>query len=279
MATETTNFGFILPAVNSPTDADLWGGELNSNINEQDALFLTALNFVTSAPTTSFSVTPPTIGSSTTGNAKEAFLCNASSGALDVTLPAATAAGNGYTIAFKKSDNSINVVTLTVTGSDKIDGSSTYVLSSQYAWLFLVCDGSSNWNVFSTNVGFAALASPAFTGTPTAPTPSSDDSSTKIATTAFVNPSSSIIANGFEKTASGKIQQWGLTTSIGSGTFTTVDYPEPFPNSVYNIQITPTSVTNGFQAQDYVINNSLSSFDLHNQGASSTIFFWQAIGN
>src|SRR4051812_29926356 len=34
--------------------------------------------------------------------------------------------------------------------------------------------------------GFAPKASPAFTGTPTAPTQSSSDSSTKLATTAFV---------------------------------------------------------------------------------------------
>ena len=32
----------------------------------------------------------------------------------------------------------------------------------------------------------APLASPAFTGTPTAPTPASGDNSTKVATTAFV---------------------------------------------------------------------------------------------
>ncbi len=36
------------------------------------------------------------------------------------------------------------------------------------------------------NQGYALLASPTFSGTPTAPTPSSGDSSTKIATTAFV---------------------------------------------------------------------------------------------
>jgi hypothetical protein len=35
--------------------------------------------------------------------------------------------------------------------------------------------------------GYAPLASPAFTGTPTAPTPAGGDNSTKIATTAFVN--------------------------------------------------------------------------------------------
>lgn len=37
-----------------------------------------------------------------------------------------------------------------------------------------------------TNLGAAPIASPAFTGTPTAPTPSAGDNSTKLATTAFV---------------------------------------------------------------------------------------------
>jgi len=41
--------------------------------------------------------------------------------------------------------------------------------------------------MLSTINGKAALASPAFTGTPTAPTPAVSDDSTKLATTAFVN--------------------------------------------------------------------------------------------
>jgi hypothetical protein len=45
-------------------------------------------------------------------------------------------------------------------------------------------------NQVMTMLGAAPLASPAFTGTPTAPTPSSSDSSTTIATTAFVKAQS-----------------------------------------------------------------------------------------
>jgi hypothetical protein len=45
------------------------------------------------------------------------------------------------------------------------------------------------WVELGTEVdlsGYAPLASPAFTGTPTAPTPTADDDSTKVATTAYV---------------------------------------------------------------------------------------------
>ena len=37
MSSTTPNYGWILPAVNDPTDANLWGGYLNSNLSNQDA--------------------------------------------------------------------------------------------------------------------------------------------------------------------------------------------------------------------------------------------------
>ena len=52
-----------------------------------------------------------------------------------------------------------------------------------------VADGSVVWtykSIIADLSAYAKLASPAFTGTPTAPTPTSSDDSTKIATTAYV---------------------------------------------------------------------------------------------
>ena len=46
--------------------------------------------------------------------------------------------------------------------------------------------GGTTYDIVDETSGYAKLASPTFTGTPTAPTPTSGDSSTKIATTAFV---------------------------------------------------------------------------------------------
>lgn len=38
MSSLTPNYGWILPGVNDPTDQDLWGGYLNSNISSQDTI-------------------------------------------------------------------------------------------------------------------------------------------------------------------------------------------------------------------------------------------------
>lgn len=62
--------------------------------------------------------------------------------------------------------------------------------------------------------GYAPLASPAFTGTPTAPTPSSGDSTTKIATTAFV-------ANNFAKLVSPAFTGTPTAPTAAAGTNTT----------------------------------------------------------
>ena len=44
MPNSTTNYSFNLPLVNNATDADLWGGQLNSNWTSLDSLLLTATN-------------------------------------------------------------------------------------------------------------------------------------------------------------------------------------------------------------------------------------------
>ena len=68
----------------------------------------------------------------------------------------------------------------------------------------------------TTNLALKApLASPALTGTPTAPTPSSADNSTKIATTAYVNSVSLAPSN-----LTGPITSVGSATSIASQTGT-----------------------------------------------------------
>ena len=63
-----------------------------------------------------------------------------------------------------------------------------------------------------TLLGAAPLASPAFTGTPTAPTPATSDNSTKIATTAYVKAQSA---------ASGTVTSITAGTGLSGGTITT----------------------------------------------------------
>lgn len=172
MPNTTTNFGLLQPLVNNPTDQDLWGGQLNTNFGNLDSFLLTTLNWTGSSQTSTITVTIPTAGSTTTGSAKTLYLCNATSGAFAANLPAvATAAG--LTVAFKKTDSSANAITITGHSSDTIDGSNTFSLSAQYAYLVIQCDGA-KWNIisktapavnqFSTSSGGIVPASPAGTG-------------------------------------------------------------------------------------------------------------------
>ena len=132
MPTYTSYFNLAKPTVNDPVDADQWGTLLNNDIDSIDGL----LRGVTSAKSASFTVQTTEFG--------QIYLCNATSAAIIATLPSAATAGNGFKVAFKKTDSSANAVTLTPNGGDTIDGATTYALSSQYAFVFIVSDGT-NW--------------------------------------------------------------------------------------------------------------------------------------
>ena len=68
----------------------------------------------------------------------------------------------------------------------------------------------------------APLASPALTGTPTAPTPATTDISTRLATTAYVQNNLNLFAGstaGYQKFPNGIVIQWGAdTTHATAGT-------------------------------------------------------------
>lgn len=150
MATPTTNFGFSKPAVNNSTDQDLWGGEWNTNADGIDGVLKSALNWIPSAQTSTITVTAPTSGSTAIGNSKYFYLCNATGGGFAANLPAAATATN-MVVAFKKTDSSGNAITITGNSSDNIDGSNTLTLTSQYAWVVIVCDGT-EWNIISESI-------------------------------------------------------------------------------------------------------------------------------
>lgn len=83
----------------------------------------------------------------------------------------------------------------------------------------------------------APLSSPGFTGTPTAPHPTSGDRTNKIATMAmFTNEFvASFAANGYQKLPSGLIIQWGsYVAAAGDGTART--FPIAFPGSCLDVQ-------------------------------------------
>lgn len=85
--------------------------------------------------------------------------------------------------------------------------------------------------------GAAPLASPAITGTPTAPTAATGTISTQLATCAFANPAFSAAGNGYVKLPSGIIIQWatvfvGDPPSVG-GTTGTLTFPVAFSSACF----------------------------------------------
>ncbi len=111
-------------------------------------------------------------------------------------------------------------------------------------------------------------------------TPAANDSTTKIATTAFVNPARSLAANGYVKLSSGVIIQWGFSTRINSSPLT-VNYPLTFPNNVWCVVPTGVRRTSGAAlGQIPTINGTpaLANFSVaHSDGSTGTN--WIAIGN
>ncbi|HSX06186.1 MAG TPA: hypothetical protein VLG92_00510 [Candidatus Saccharimonadia bacterium] len=66
---------------------------------------------------------------------------NATSGNVTITLPTASA-NAGYRFYVKRIDNSANTCTIARSGSDTIDGQTSFTLDLQYTCLSLVSDGS-----------------------------------------------------------------------------------------------------------------------------------------
>lgn len=84
-------------------------------------------------------VTKTTAYTATTGD--NTILCNATSAAFTITLPAASG-NSGIKYNIKKIDSSANVITIDADGSETIDGALTLTLSSQYDSYTIQCDGS-----------------------------------------------------------------------------------------------------------------------------------------
>lgn len=131
--------------------------------------------------------------------------------------------------AINLTGNSVNGANIGVY-NDTVDGTMHMNMDSLGNKELVVYDGNANRSVLiaqDTNGNYsgdiidmidekADIASPAFTGTPTAPTPTAGDDSTKIATTAFVQRMKpTVIKNG------GQFQS-GSTSLPSSTSFTTV---------------------------------------------------------
>ena len=102
----------------------------------------------------------PTANITLTATSSAAHYCDATGGAIAVTLPdAGTSLDKVFII--KKVDSSGNAVTVTRVGSDTFDGATSYVLSAQYDWVMIQSDGTATWRVIGKTVPAASAPSDA----------------------------------------------------------------------------------------------------------------------
>jgi hypothetical protein len=256
MPTTTTHYGLLKPLVNSATDQDLWGGYLNTDMDTIDAQLWIAQNYITRAITSSDSVV--------VGDRHKMLLCNATSGAQTITLPAAATAGDGFTFAIKKTDATANAVTLDASGSETIDGSLTYALSTQNKGIILTTNGTA-WYVQATTPD--PVTPPAYA--------SNSTSNTGTATAEALTPANfgtqqSKAAPGYQRLPGGIILQWGRATA-GTGSVT---FPVAFSSACYSVTYAiDTSTASNIGG---VFNVTTTGFSL-NTGAVG--YYWIAVGS
>lgn len=154
MSTLTTNYSWIKPSVNDPTDQDLWGGYLNSNLDAQD----TTLKSVSDKA----NLSSPAVNSQSanytvlTSDQNKTILVNATSGNITITLLASATAGSGFELTIKKTDSTANTVTIDGNGSETIDGATTQVLAFQNNSMTIISDGT-NWQIKDRNTTTGGL--------------------------------------------------------------------------------------------------------------------------
>ena len=145
MPTLTTNYNLNKPNVNSADDEDLWGDQLNDNMDTIDTQ-LKANADLAAAGIVSKSATYTQIAA----DKNKIILFDATSGDLEYDLLAAATAGNGFEVTVKKIDSSTNTITVDPNGSETIDGAATFVLSGQWSSVVLRSNGTA-WFIKAIN--------------------------------------------------------------------------------------------------------------------------------
>jgi hypothetical protein len=77
-------------------------------------------------------------------------LCDATSAAFTVTLPAANTVAAGTRMYLQKKDSSANAVTVSRASTDTINGATTFSLAAQYNTVTLVSDGVGIWYILAS---------------------------------------------------------------------------------------------------------------------------------
>jgi hypothetical protein len=85
----------------------------------------------------------------TIDDATKILAVNATSAAVTITLLSAVTAGDGFEVTVKKTDSSVNAVTIDGNGAETIDGDTTFLLTAKDQTVTTRSDGA-NWQVTSS---------------------------------------------------------------------------------------------------------------------------------
>lgn len=134
-----------------------------------------------------------------------------------------------------------------------------------------------------TGTGAAVLAtSPTLTtaalGNSTATTQASTDSSTKVATTAFANPSTTLGSTAGSVTLpGGLILKYGTQTSLGPGNFT-ITYPVAFPTATVYANFIGNTNNASTNSNNVLVSLSASAVTFGNENGATITAYWFALG-
>ncbi len=274
MPTYTSIYDLQKPLVGNATDADLWGGELNSNFDDIDSLLFAGIAIETQTTQTAGFIPDVSI------SVKKLYPCDATGSVFNVTLPSAAIAGDGATVYLKKIDSSSHAVTILRDGSDTIDGATSVILANQNDVYGLVSDGATVWNSISktttppdasTSVkGIVALATNAevIAGV--------DSLKAVVPSSLFAAFSSSIGTNGSITLPGGLILKWGFGSCTGATT--TFTFATPFPNAIFMAQGSFQVASTVDSSERYINSKSTAAVVFTTYNATGAIN-WFAIGN
>jgi hypothetical protein len=133
------------------------------------------------------------------------LFCNASSSGFTLTLPAASTS-KGTVVYLKKTDSSSHAITVSVSGSDTIDGASSLSIATQYAVYSFVSNGT-GWSIVSGGTGVPNLQQVTNVGS---------------TTTNDVQARSLLLTDGSGGTITGYDTNHGMTFRVGGSNITRI---------------------------------------------------------